>query len=492
MSKSAVHRHKQALEGRNRHPESWLWETDEGYRWLIIFVCATIYIFGIQGGIGMNTIARFFILVRLDKHIGVSPTSLYCVVSRIEELILAYNDKNEHAKDGLIQVIVGADETFFEKVILVLMDLSSGYIVLEEPAEDRSFSTWKDKGLQALQRLGLEAGYMVSDNAKALAKLALEGLGCRRIPDLFHACHEVVKLLGTRFASKAARIQRKLSKALVTLDLFKELNKSPEKIEAQEQLVAQLRIEQNRILDGQRRYYDSLHELSKILHPFCLLQHTSQNSKEAEEDLNQVLDMLQALSEEYGIKDSKNRIEKVRKQIPELAQVIDLWWLWVKESLAGSPLPKQLESWLLEYLLPLCYWQAQVLHTSSKELRKTYKKAYQQAQEHLQSHQLTSVLHPKEFTRWQSWAKWIVTKFQRSSSAVEGRNGVLSRMNHTQRSIPLRRLNVLTVVHNFGIHREDGTTAAQRLFGEEFPDLFDWIVEHIGDLPLPRERPATS
>jgi len=34
------------------------------------------------------------------------------------------------------------------------------------------------------------------------------------------------------------------------------------------------------------------------------------------------------------------------------------------------------------------------------------------------------------------------------------------------------------------IRREDGTTAAERLFGDPFPDLFEWIVEHMGELPL--------
>ncbi len=83
-------------------------------------------------------------------------------------------------------------------------------------------------------------------------------------------------------------------------------------------------------------------------------------------------------------------------------------------------------------------------------------------------------------------------KFQRTSSAVEGRNGVLSRMNHAQRAIPMRRLKVLTIVHNFGLRREDGTTAAERLFGEPSPDLFEWIVEHIDELPLPREHLASA
>ncbi len=82
-SNSSAHRHKQALERRNQHPESWLWETEEGFRWLIILVCATIYRFGIRGGIGMGTIAEFLILLRLDTHLGVSPSSLFRLTSTI-------------------------------------------------------------------------------------------------------------------------------------------------------------------------------------------------------------------------------------------------------------------------------------------------------------------------------------------------------------------------------------------------------------------------
>jgi len=34
LSKSSVHRLTQAIERRNSHPESWLWETEEGRQWL--------------------------------------------------------------------------------------------------------------------------------------------------------------------------------------------------------------------------------------------------------------------------------------------------------------------------------------------------------------------------------------------------------------------------------------------------------------------------
>ena len=50
----------------------------------------------------------------------------------------------------------------------------------------------------------------------------------------------------------------------------------------------------------------------------------------------------------------------------------------------------------------------------------------------------------------------------------------------------LQSLQVLTVIHNFDLKRADGTTAAQRLFGHEFPDLFEWMLTQVGDLPPPR------
>ena len=80
----------------------------------------------------------------------------------------------------------------------------------------------------------------------------------------------------------------------------------------------------------------------------------------------------------------------------------------------------------------------------------------------------------------------MVRQFHRSSSAVEGRNGCLSQMYHTGRGLTQTRLKALTVIHNYGLRRRDGTTAAQRLFEVPFPDLFEWVVSQMGALPLPR------
>ncbi len=50
---------------------------------------------------------------------------------------------------------------------------------------------------------------------------------------------------------------------------------------------------------------------------------------------------------------------------------------------------------------------------------------------------------------------------------------------------------MLTILHNFHLKRPNGTTSAQYLFDYEFPDLFEWIIDHMDDLPLAR-RPSKS
>jgi hypothetical protein len=492
MSVSAAHRQKRALTRRNQHPESWLWETAEGAQWLVVVMCAAIYVFAIRGGIGMDLLSEFFRLIRLNTHLGVSATSLRRLTGQVEDLILQYQQQHVPQNPRHSSVIVGADETFFREVVLLLMDLCSGYIFVEETAANRTFLTWQEKARHALERAGVTVKYMVSDQAKALIKLALEELRCQRIPDLFHALHEVVKLFGGRFARKTASLQRKIAKAQLALESLRDRGASSDQIARHEQALRELHADHLRFQAGQRRYDDALHAISRHVHPFSLTTLSAQQTDKVKEALDQVLGTLHTLAEEYDIADSKHRLNKVTKQVPAIAALIDLWWLWVTESLAGYGLPSDLSEWLCHILLPSIYWQVQTQRTTSGPLRQAYHRAAKQADERLQAHPFTSILAAKELTRWQGWARWMVMKFQRTSSAVEGRNGVLSRMNHTQRSIPVRRLKVATVIHNFGIQREDGTTAAERLFGEKFPDLFTWIVEHMGELPCPRTKTAMT
>jgi hypothetical protein len=69
---------------------------------------------------------------------------------------------------------------------------------------------------------------------------------------------------------------------------------------------------------------------------------------------------------------------------------------------------------------------------------------------------------------------------------VEGRNGYLSGLHHAGRDLSEQTLKVLTIIHNFDLKRADGSTAVQRLFDHRFPNLFEWVIDYMDELPVAR------
>ncbi len=187
LPKSRVDRYCKGLHERARQvPEAELWEHEMGSQWRRILVVAVIFVFGMKGGVGVERISELFHRVRLERYLAVSPTALRLLRAQMEAIILAYPVEQEQRLGQVerrVEMIAGADETFFDQVVLVMMDLVSGYIVLEQAAEDRTYGTWQERTQAAVRTVGLELRYVVSDRAKALIKLALKGLGCPSVPD---------------------------------------------------------------------------------------------------------------------------------------------------------------------------------------------------------------------------------------------------------------------------------------------------------------------
>jgi IclR helix-turn-helix domain len=196
LSKSSVHRLGQAMARRHQHPESWFWETEDGRRWLIRLVVAVLYTFGLKRGVGAETMSAFFACLHLERHVGCSPSTLRVMMEQLEALILETTEvwQREGIAQGQIGPIVGTvDETFLARMMLVFMDLVSGYVLLEEVANDRTDETGYERVTTRLDPLKTQVLYLVSDRAKALIKLAETGLECPSIPDLFHLLHDLAK-----------------------------------------------------------------------------------------------------------------------------------------------------------------------------------------------------------------------------------------------------------------------------------------------------------
>ena len=481
LSKSSVHRLYHRIIKRNQHPESSLWETEAGQQWLRLLVLATIFIFALQGGIGCERLSQFFRLLRLQRHIGVSPTALRSLRTRMESAIIDYQQQQHKVIENIssqVEVCAAADETFFDQVILVMLDLPSGYIFVEEITDNCQYETWQLRVSQTLTSLGLKVKYLVSDRAKAIVKLALNDLGTNSISDLFHVLYDLNRSIGFELNCLGSRLQKQIKRASLN--------------QAKSEIIEQLKASEQILQQSRLTYDNCCHRLSICLHPFDIKRNTLACSETVSIELEDILTTLQSIYSTHKLQDPRNGIRKLKNQIPSLSAIIDLWWSWVDQCLIQNEYEANKVNWVKEYLLPAVYWQQQTQRTKNPNLRKDYHAAYITALTFLEQHSVTVGLNQLDREQWWNWAIWMVSKFQRSSSAVEGRNGYLSQVHHNRRGLSSKRLQVSTIIHNFSLKRNDGTTAAQRLFGQQFPDLFEYLVESIGELPQPRKSRKSS
>ncbi len=237
----------------------------------------------------------------------------------------------------------------------------------------------------------------------------------------------------------------------------------------------------------QQKYNQSLHTITLAVHPFNINTQEWQLSSNLSCCLSAPLTELSTLALTYGTDKATKAIDTFRTQIPFLAQGIHAWWQWVTQVLACETEVTEIQDWVLCYLLPWFYWQQQADKTRHPELKQRYLHAESHSHLLFKEHPITQQMHSDQLQHWFVWAQWLCSKYQRTSSAIEGRNGCLSLLHHTGRGFSPQTLQVLTIIHNFDTRRADGTTPAQRLFGQTFPYLFEWVVDDFGDLPLPRK-----
>jgi hypothetical protein len=137
-----VHRLQQAIERRNRHPESWCWQTEEGRQWLRRLMIAPLAIFGLKRGGGMDTMSEVCGRLPLEVQAGCSPSALRSVRPTLEARLLETAeawDKDACTGAEGREIIGTVDETCLERRRLVCMALPTGELLLAEVAEDRTF-----------------------------------------------------------------------------------------------------------------------------------------------------------------------------------------------------------------------------------------------------------------------------------------------------------------------------------------------------------------
>jgi hypothetical protein len=380
-------------------------------------------------------------------------------------------------------VVIAMDETFFGQfMILVMMDLCSGYLLLEDIADDRCYETWFSKTEPHLKSLGINVTHAISDRARALIKLAVTGFNVESGADLFHAQQDISRYLGSKLGSKVKKAEVRLTDANKAI---KEATDKKEKIKLDEQCgSAQKDFDDAKQV--QATYHECLQGIGDEVHPFALKDSQANDATRIADGLEKQAQAVEQVAQQCVIEDKKKVMQKFRNQIPALAVSVTCWWTWVASMLGALPGEENEKAWVKTYLLPVAYWHYQVTRTQSPRNKKKYHEAWENALNKLNTAPFTATLTDREKLDWLMRADMMVRQFHRSSSAVEGRNGCLSQLYHTGRGFTPARLKALTVIWNYGIKRDDGTTAAQRLFEMDFEDPFIWLMKKMGSLPLAR------
>ncbi len=315
----------------------------------------------------------------------------------------------------------------------------------------------------------------VSDRASALLRVAkTDYLDTFSMPDLFHFMQDLSKSVGGRLGLQASCARKKLSGTdceSVNYDLLKQdlLEK-----------------------EDRQKEYKSLREwINKVVHPF-----DKDNNWTTSDGLRLQLQLsftrIRLLAKDAGFEVSLKKGNKILNQIPDLADGVAYWVEWLKTETGQLDLGMEEKRWLEQSLLPYAYWQVHQRKMTTKkknrELNQYYRQRVKQAENKFEQDSILLKISEQKKEELINCAFKQVATFHRASSSVEGRNGYLSFFNRAHRSIPKRRKKVLMVIHNYDIRRADGKTPAERLFNKEFPNLFEFILGNIGELPRPRSR----
>ena len=242
--------------------------------------------------------------------------------------------------------------------------------------------------------------------------------------------------------------------------------------------------------DRQRLVREARCGLSQDYHPFDLQTGEAINASDAETRLEKRFASLAEIVVAAKLSSlSRERIAKAHRVLPSMIATLVFFWSMIANRVGRlNHSPEIMQLWRNE--LVAGHYIARVVDRCEKaEERKRLRTLSETilARARSPDRPFASLPEPVRLSLEQQ-ARSAADIFQRSSSCVEGRNGQLSLRHHGLRELTTSKLRALRVLHNYAVRRLDGTTAAERFFGQPPQSLFLWLVER---LPLPR-RPRNK
>lgn len=493
-------------------------ESPQGLELLHRLLVAIHLVFGQAHDGGIRGICWFLELSQLDRFVAPSYGSQQKVASLVEKLIGQFgHDEDLRLAQQMPHrdISLCEDETFHPQICLVAIEPVSNFLILEAYAENREAATWNAAVDVALEPFSVTVTQCVSDQAAALLSHAQSHLGVHHSPDVFHVQYEISKATSLALNRQTEKAQNEFDQAKLehqeNIDKRKAFDQqwpsSLRKLDQEKRLIQQApdlekklerasqRFEETR--QRQRRARDARCGISQDYHPFDLNTGEPMESSQVKERLEEHFKTLHAIADEAKLSQgADDRIAKAQRVMPSMIATIVFFWtmieLIVKRLDCGAEAMSIWKNELVAGYYIACVAQRCSVSGEAKRLTELSESILARARS---PDRPLGQLSDSVRLELEQQAHQAANIFQRSSSCVEGRNGQLSLRHHGLRELTPSKLQALRVIHNYVIRRPDGTTAAQRFFGNKPRALFEWLLKQ---LPMParprqtRTRPQAA
>jgi hypothetical protein len=462
--------------------------TDIGLSLLHKTVLAAVFVIQYRN-CGSRGLQEFLQLSGLDRWAASSTGAVHNFTHRVEAEIAAFGEEQRKVlSDGMARrkIALSEDETFHVgRPCLVAIEVLSNYILVEQYTEQRREEDWNKTVKAALQGLNVEIISSTIDGGTALVAHVKQELKVETSPDLFHVQQDFSQATAGPLKAQERELEKDLEKAEKALNRAMKKN-GPGSREAQEaEKIKDLKtyglgLKKNR----SEVVKDAIKGIGQDYHPIDPKSGQWQALGEVQLKLGSHVEKIEAASREASLSEScVKRINKAKNQIAPMLSYLAYFFLLSKRYVEDLDMTPGIYQFFMEVLIPLAYCELVFKKTPTKQ-----RKALETNLERLRLKAGEGPLQGDELGHYRERATEVASWFQRSSSCVEGRNGVLGMKHHGFHRLSQKRLNALTVVHNFHVQRSDKTTAAERFFNKRHATLFETILHKTSPLGKPRKR----
>jgi Family of unknown function (DUF6399) len=265
-------------------------------------------------------------------------------------------------------------------------------------------------------------------------------------------------------------------------------------LEQAEQGLEAARREQERLAQQREQIAKSIRGIGHAYHFVDLERGVRRNGQLIASDIQAHIEQVRAIAQHEGLSQTcLERIGKAERVVPKMQATIEFVSGYVGQQINQLDLQQPASFAMHAKLIPSFYLDRVAQTRTVSDGQPLRDLAARLRAPLFEPGGALSEWSPEAQDQLQNDAKRLAAVFQRSSSNVEGRNGYLSLRNHQLRGLDLpRKRECFTAMHNFFLTRPDGTTAAERFFGQKPRSMFAAILESVELPPAPLSPPRRA